>query len=106
MINARPAVLLSLKIVLPESLLMMTVPVLLALEKDGRSEAVALLAKASKPSPDTVNVGAGVKSGEEIEMPAPVMPRPVEGRAKLKVEAVLVNWILWMNVLDENVIEV
>ena len=39
-------------------------------------------------------------------MPLPVMPRPVEGRAKLKVEAVLVNWILWTNVLDENVIEV
>jgi hypothetical protein len=44
--------------------------------------------------------------GEEMEMPAPVMPRPVEGSVKLKVEAVSVNWILWMNMLDENVIDV
>jgi hypothetical protein len=47
-----------------------------------------------------------VETGEEMEIPAPVMPRAVEGRAKLKLEAIVVNWIVWMNMLDENVIDV
>jgi hypothetical protein len=39
-------------------------------------------------------------------MPAPVMFRVLEGREKVKLEPKDVNWIVWMNVVEENVIEV
>jgi hypothetical protein len=109
-IEAKPAVLLLKNTVTPVSLLMMFTPVgrTVLLVATAALAAVAPLKNPNWPSADTVKVGAGDAGSTMIPelLLMPVTFREVEGRAKLKVEAPAENWIAWMKVFEENVIDV